>query len=135
MSNSYHEYICKGVHCKCMNLDGKCPNYHNGDHTCPTNNKGVLVTSANYKQRIRDLFNETLQNHSFYAGMGCVADTDYFMKNLEHILSSMSVQSRIDEHKNLWSTVPVDANHVGTVKDISSLMVVKLEAQLTENEK
>lgn len=30
------EYICKGAHCKCMNLDKKCPNFHNGDHTCPT---------------------------------------------------------------------------------------------------
>lgn len=36
---NYQQYICKGAHCKCMNLDGKCPGYHNGDHTCPTSTK------------------------------------------------------------------------------------------------
>jgi hypothetical protein len=35
-NSDYAAYICRGVHCKCMNLDGKCPNYHNGDHACPS---------------------------------------------------------------------------------------------------
>jgi hypothetical protein len=25
---------CRGLHCKCMNLDGKCPSPHYGDHDC-----------------------------------------------------------------------------------------------------
>lgn len=30
-----NEYVCGGAHCKCMNQDAKCKNYHNGDHICP----------------------------------------------------------------------------------------------------
>lgn len=26
---------CQGLHCKCMNLDGSCPDPHHGDHDCP----------------------------------------------------------------------------------------------------
>ena len=26
---------CRGLHCKCMNLDGGCPSPHHGDHDCP----------------------------------------------------------------------------------------------------
>lgn len=28
--------LCKGVHCKCMNLDQSCSKFHYGDHLCPT---------------------------------------------------------------------------------------------------
>lgn len=26
---------CNGAHCRCMNLDKACPNFHYGDHECP----------------------------------------------------------------------------------------------------
>lgn len=27
--------ICTGLHCRCMNIGGTCPNPHHGDHDCP----------------------------------------------------------------------------------------------------
>lgn len=33
------EKVCIGAHCKCMNLDKKCPNFHYGDHECPYDSK------------------------------------------------------------------------------------------------
>lgn len=38
-------------------------------------------------------------------------------------------EARIDEHKQFWSIVPSGAEHIGTLKDISALRVIKLEAQ------
>lgn len=29
-----HGPSCRGLHCKCMNLDGLCLGPHNGDHDC-----------------------------------------------------------------------------------------------------
>lgn len=26
---------CNGLHCRCTNLGGTCPNPHHGDHECP----------------------------------------------------------------------------------------------------
>ena len=40
-------------------------------------------------------------------------------------------RARINEHSELWDIVPSFAEHVGTVKEISDLRVLKLEAQLT----
>ena len=40
-------------------------------------------------------------------------------------------KARINEHSELWDIVPSFAEHVGTVKEISDLRVLKLEAQLT----
>lgn len=42
MMGKYEQYICRGAHCKCMNLDGKCSGYHNGDHTCPSSTKQYI---------------------------------------------------------------------------------------------
>jgi hypothetical protein len=39
------------------------------------------------------------------------------------------VEAKIQEHANLWEAVPIDTEHVGTVRDISDLMVVKLKAR------
>lgn len=41
---------------------------------------------ATQKEQIEDLFNDTIQNHSFDAGFGMVADVDYFMSKLEPII-------------------------------------------------
>lgn len=55
MSN-YHKYICGGVHCKCMNLDGKCENFHNGDHTCPTSQASPATpVDNNLREQIEDI--------------------------------------------------------------------------------
>ena len=40
-------------------------------------------------------------------------------------------KARINEHFELWDIVPSIVEHVGTVKEISDLLVLKLEAQLT----
>lgn len=33
---------CIGVHCRCMNLGKQCPNFHSGDHYCPSENEITL---------------------------------------------------------------------------------------------
>lgn len=34
---------CRGLHCRCMNLDGRCPNPHHGDHDCPYEDQEARV--------------------------------------------------------------------------------------------
>lgn len=58
-------------------------------------------------------------------------------QQLEHetkaAVEAAVLEARIAEHKNLWDIVPPDAEHVGTVRDISDLMVVKLQAQAPQS--
>lgn len=34
-----HTEKCRGAHCRCMNLNNQCPNFHYGDHDCPFDSK------------------------------------------------------------------------------------------------
>lgn len=41
---------CNGMHCKCMNLDKRCPNFHYRDHDCPFDKEsGHLPTEPDQK--------------------------------------------------------------------------------------
>lgn len=36
-----HNKTCVGAHCRCMNLNNSCPNFHHGDHNCPFEKKAT----------------------------------------------------------------------------------------------
>lgn len=40
------------------------------------------------------------------------------------------LRARIEALQELWDNTPVDAEHIGTVRDISALMIFKSEAEL-----
>jgi hypothetical protein len=80
-----------------------------------------------------DLFEEALES-AYEAGKDD-ANHDIDIEErakaaIEAHVQAAVAEARIDEHRLLWSIVPTDAEHIGTIKDISNLRVVKLEATL-----
>ena len=59
----------------------------------------------------------------------------FLMNEIDNLITlhtqKAETKARIDEHSQFWGIVPPFAEHIGTVKDISDLRVLKLEAQLT----
>lgn len=58
---------------------------------------------------------------------------DALMSLIEAHTAEAVREARIREHELLWEAVPSDTEHVGTVRDISNLMKLKLEAHLTQS--
>lgn len=50
------------------------------------------------------------------------------VKRIEELKAQWEREARIKEHENLWNAVPLFTEHIGTVRDISDLMVTKLKA-------
>ena len=58
-------------------------------------------------------------------------NSKYFKALITLHTQEAETKARINEHSELWDIVPSFAEHVGTVKEISDLRVLKLEAHLT----
>ena len=63
---------------------------------------------------VNNLFNETIQEHSFFAGTGCVADDDYFMKNVKELISTHTANAvRTSSDKLLF-----DLHEAGAISEL-----------------
>lgn len=67
---------CNGVHCKCMNLDGMCPNNHFA--TCPTHNPKFQGTPAapveEWREELRNVGEEWVVKWPHGDVLGFVGD-------------------------------------------------------------
>ena len=56
MNNSTHKERCLGLHCRCMNIGGVCPNHHYAD--CKDHNP-ALTAPANSEGEVKEIRNDT----------------------------------------------------------------------------
>lgn len=104
MSN-YAQYICGGAHCKCMNLDGTCKNYHNGDHLCPTSQQqgndmvapdpkddiGIAnPPKATIEDKLKDLFSEFVDDRGNTNYIGLV-------NGIQALITTETTKATVDE--------------------------------------
>lgn len=53
---------CSGAHCRCMNIDKQCQNFHHGDHSCPYENKQPIF---NQPEKECSKFDCSLHNEGY----------------------------------------------------------------------
>lgn len=117
---NWAEYICKGAHCKCSDLN--CTNYHYGDHTCPNSTPGLRgsgaqrppISGSNLKDNIEWIISEFGQKILLSTLEG-----PEIAEKLSGEYFDQATQAIMEELKN------VSAEYQAQLEDLAELLVVQ----------
>lgn len=101
---------CTGAHCKCMNLDKQCPNFHYGDHDCPFDSKPPE------KELWEDKFNKKFPPSLFMAEGVTHVDALLIQNLVKVFISSLLATTRTEERERVKGII-TDRNQIDASSD------------------